>query len=137
MAEGTLADELEGALRQVANLAERHRAAQAHETTIARLEYLHDLLRRLAEELSALRREAEAHDAACGDGAGAAAWQAAQQELRAREPASLRAPAHELVTGDLGLLRLVEYVGAASTLAHERRVALRSLAVAAHRRGGG
>lgn len=107
-------------LDEVADLAERDRAGRAHEEVQARLAFLHDLLRRLSADLAALRREAD------GAPGGAVIWRETLAELRAREPAALRQPSAALLAGDLDLLRLVEYTGAALALVNERRATLRS-----------
>jgi hypothetical protein len=130
MAEGSLADNLDAALRQTAELAERHRAAQAHEANLARLEYVHGLARRLAEELAALRGEAERYDEMTGGEAGEELRRACLEALRAGEPPSLRAPAQALVTGEVELLQLVEYLGSAVATARGSRGALRCLPLA-------
>jgi hypothetical protein len=81
--------------------------------------YLHDLLRRLARELAGLRQEA------AGIPQGEDLWRQTVDDLRAREPDILLAPAQSLIAGDLDLLRLVEYTSASVALVQERRSVLR------------
>jgi len=119
MDERPLAEAVASVLREVAELDALDRAGRAYREVQGRLAYLHDLARLLATELAALRDEAE------GDAIGEAVWQATRQDLRVREPACLRAPASALVAGDVDLLRLVEYTGAAIALVKERRAQLR------------
>jgi hypothetical protein len=107
-------------LGEVEELAERDLAGRAHEEVQARLAFLHDLLRRLSADLVALRREAA--EVSGGD----VILRETRAELRAREPAAMRQPSAALLAGDLDLLRLVEYTGAAITLVNERRATLRS-----------
>lgn len=119
MAELSLSDELAATLGAVDELARRHRAAEAYDTALARTDFLYDLLDRLAGELQGLRRAAE-------DLGGEETWRSTCRELGTAAPETLRSPAQALTLGDLELLRLVAYTGAAIALARERRVALES-----------
>jgi hypothetical protein len=120
MDERPLAEAIASALREVAELDELDRAGRAHAEVQARLAYLHDLTRHLEAELAALRDEA-AHDAQAE-----ALWQLTRRELRIRAPSGWGAPAQAIVAGDVDLLRLVEYTGAAIALVQERRARLRA-----------
>lgn len=118
----SLSEVLSSALEEVAELEERDRAGRAHTEVKGRLTYLHQLLGTLEAELGALRR------AAGEDQRWERVWRDTAAELRARAPATLRAPAAALTAGDLDLLRLVEYTAASIALVQERRSALRRLA---------
>lgn len=120
MDECALTEAITGTLREVAALEELDRAGRAYAEVQGRLAFLHDLTRRLEAELVALRAEA------AGDEAAEEVWRLTQQELRIRAPSGLRAPAPALVAGDVDLLRLVEYTGAAIALVQERRAQLRA-----------
>lgn len=117
-----LSETIAAALSNVEELAERDLAGRAYEVVQARVAFLHDLLRRLAVDLAALR--VEAAKAPGGD----MILRETRAELRAREPAALRQPSAALLAGDLDLLRLVEYTGAAIALVNERRATLRNRA---------
>lgn len=108
-------------LQMVGELEQRDRAGRAHAEVLARMGYLHDLLRRLERELAELRQDSATVSV------GEALWRATVDDLRAREPDGLRAPAAALVTGDLDLLRLVEYTSASLALVQERRSVLRRM----------
>lgn len=120
MDERALTEAITGSLREVARLEELDRAGRAYAEVQGRLAFLHDLIRRLEAELVALRAEA------AGDESGEKLWHLTRQELRIRAPSDLRAPALALVAGDVDLLRLVEYTGAAIALVQERRAQLRT-----------
>ncbi len=106
-------------LREVGELAERDRSGRAHDEVRSRMGYLHGLLRQLGDELGGLRRES------AGTPEGRALWRRTTEDLRARRPGGLQAPAAALISGDLDLLRLVEYTSASIALVQERRSALR------------
>jgi uncharacterized small protein (DUF1192 family) len=120
MTERPLTEAIAAVLGEVDELEELDRTGRAHTEVQARLAYLHDLTCRLKAELVALRGEAE-HDTEA-----TATWQLTRRELRIRAPLSLRTPAQALIAGDVDLLRLVEYTGAAIALVQERRARLRA-----------
>lgn len=121
MNERPLTEAIVASLQEVAELEELDRAGRAHAEVQGRLSYLHDLTRRLELELAALRAEAS------GSVDAEAVWHKTRQELRIKAPANLRAPAPAIVAGDVDLLRLVEYTGAAIALVQERRAQVRAL----------
>ncbi|NNJ11556.1 hypothetical protein EKD04_014560 [Chloroflexales bacterium ZM16-3] len=114
-----LDEAIAAALREVGELEERDRAGRAHADVQARMGYLHDLLRRLERELAGLRQEA------AGIPQGEDLWRQTVDDLRASEPDFLLAPAPALISGDLDLLRLVEYTAGSVALVQERRSVLR------------
>lgn len=120
MDERPLTEAIAGSLREVAELEELDRAGRAHAEVRGRLAFLHDLARRLESELATLRAEA------AGDAAAEAVWRMTCAELRIRAPSGLRSPAPAIIAGDVDLLRLVEYTGAAIALVQERRARLRT-----------
>lgn len=105
-------------LLEVDDLESRDQAGRAYAEVQVRMGYLHDLLRRLEGELAGLRQDSASVPA------GKAFWRQTVDDLLAREPDSLRAPAAALVAGDLDLLRLVEYTSASVALVQERRSVL-------------
>ncbi|MEI7771276.1 MAG: hypothetical protein WCI67_14895 [Chloroflexales bacterium] len=114
-----LDEAIDAALREMGDLEERDRAGRAHADVQARMGYFHDLLRRLARELAGLRQEAASASKE------EELWHRTLDDLRAGEPDILLAPAPALISGDLDLLRLVEYTSAAVALVQERRSVLR------------
>ncbi len=106
-------------LHEVGELEERDQASRAHADVQTRMDYLHNLLRRLESELSELRQEA------ANAPEGTDLWHRTVDDLRAKEPDILLAPAPALISGNLDLLRLVEYTSASVALVQERRSSLR------------
>jgi len=115
-----LDESIAATLREVDELASRDRAGQTYAEVQARMGYLHTLLQSLEHELAGLRQDAVSASAET-------LWRQTVNDVRAKEPDCLRAPAAALMAGNLDLLRLVEYTSASIALVQERRSVLRRM----------
>jgi hypothetical protein len=89
----------------------RQRAAESHADTLERLKFLHDLL----ATFQAMLKELHTFSSTNPD-----LYKQTCLELRATMPAGFASPAHALISGNLDLLRLVEYTSGSIMLLKER-----------------
>jgi hypothetical protein len=116
-----LNDALGDLFKEVDRLAERHREALEYVAASERTAFLHARMRSLHQALSELREAAALLRAIGGDGGGEELWRQTCADVRSRAPADLLAPGRAIVAGGLDLLWLVDYTGASTALATERR----------------
>ena len=116
-----LNDALQDLFKEVDRLAERHREALEYVAASERTMFLHGRMQLLQQALRELREAAALLRAISGDRGGEELWRQTCAELRSRTPVNLLAPGRALVAGGLDLLWLVDYTGASTALATERR----------------
>ena len=116
-----LNDALGDLFKEVDRLAERHREALEYVSASERTMFLHGRMQSLHQALSELREAAALLRSISGNRGGEELWQQTCAELRSRAPADLLAPGRTIVAGGLDLLWLVDYTGASTALAYERR----------------
>lgn len=124
MDDGSLLAELQTMTRWLDKQDAVHQETLAYEHTIARQQYLHDLLRELVREVRLLRATAALLVLCFDDREAAREWQRSRAELRATPP-HFRAPAKTLVAADVDLLHLVRYTAEMIATCRERRGPLR------------
>jgi hypothetical protein len=116
-----LSDTLRDLFKEIDRLAERHREALEYEAASERTAFLHARMQVLHQALRELREAAALLRAVSSDRGGERLWRQTCADLRSRAPTDLLAPGRAIVAGGLDLLRLVDYTGASTALAIERR----------------
>jgi hypothetical protein len=119
-----LTDSLNQTLSLLEQLLVQHREAEAYEVARGRVLFLQEQFRLLYTELATLKAMCVALAGTGADPAALHYWRDMCEALYRQEPACLVSPGRAILAGDLELLNLVLYTGAAVALVRERAARL-------------